>query len=120
MEYNQELSFDGKTSMDNFHVSDCVEAVRICCFTQAMAEGLGWRFQPWIQPIIDRELNIYIFFSSDKVQAIGMSSPRIMMRSVLTQLSKPFTKIANRSVRTLRMHWNYLRRSRSVKVTFKI
>ncbi|PVF98837.1 hypothetical protein CPB86DRAFT_757643 [Serendipita vermifera] len=39
MEYNQELSF---------------EAVRICCFTQAMAESLGWRFQPWIEPILER------------------------------------------------------------------
>lgn len=39
MEYNQELSFD---------------AVRICCFTQAMAEALGWRFQPWIQPVLQR------------------------------------------------------------------
>ncbi|KAG8866672.1 hypothetical protein FRC20_007837 [Serendipita sp. 405] len=39
MEYNQELSFD---------------AIRICCFTQSMAEALGWRFRPWIGPIVDR------------------------------------------------------------------
>ncbi|CCA68831.1 hypothetical protein PIIN_02692 [Serendipita indica DSM 11827] len=39
MEYNQELSFD---------------AVRVCSFTQAMAEAFGWRFRPWVEPILDR------------------------------------------------------------------
>jgi hypothetical protein len=38
----------------NYETND-LSAVRICCFTQAMAESLGWRFQPWIEPILERD-----------------------------------------------------------------
>ncbi|KAG8823710.1 hypothetical protein FRC18_010687 [Serendipita sp. 400] len=75
MEYNQELSFD---------------AIRICCFTQSMAEALGWRFRPWIGPIVDRhwqelasdhdEVRAYI---ADALQLFDKIMPELLHMSEL-------------------------------------